>query len=271
MSTAYQSSYLAHSNQATQNQELVPVYPQQPLQVVYPPAQPSQQTSVMYSSPGPVLYTQNPVYPYPPPPPIPQNIPHYPQSTSTPNSCSSSVSNNAYCRQVSEVPLQTVPVSSFSHITQNMSQLSIGANPMNNTLASSHQNYNSLVHNQKIIPQHFDNRQKSNTPKGNKYNGPKNFAACSSQNSTGTSSPATTVAAGYAGNPSSGMYRPAPENSPLHTVPLGYGHNFVQPILCRQVSVCMTLCMTLYRCMKNLYYPEVKVVYVTASDTAAVF
>lgn len=236
ISAAYQSNFIPHSTQAQQSQELVPVYPQQPVQVVYPTAQPSQQTSVMYSSPGPVLYTQSPVYPnpmYPPTPAIPQNIQHYPQSTSTPNSCSSSVSNNAYCRQISEVPLQTVPVSSFSHIAQNMSQLNISASHMN----ANHQNYN-FMQNQKPIPQSFDNRQKSNTPKGNnKYNGPKNFIICSSQNSTGTSSPATTIAAGHSGNVPIGMYRPPPETSPLQTVPLGYGHNFVQPVLCRQVSV----------------------------------
>lgn len=235
--TAYQSNFIPHSNQTTQNQELLPVYPQQPVQVVYPPTQPSQQTPVLYPNPGPLIYTQNPVYSnpaiYSSTPAMSQNMPLYPQSTSTPNSCSSSVSNNAYCRQVSEIPLQTVPVSSLNHIAQNMSQLNISGNSQLNLSAAtaSHQNY---VQNQK---QHYDNRQKNCTPKGGKYNNGKNFASCSSQNSTGTSSPATTVAAGCSGNNfTASVYRPSGETPPLHNVSMAYGHNYVQPVLCRQVG-----------------------------------
>lgn len=224
MPTTYQSNFIPHTTQAPQNQEILPVYPQQPLQVVYPAGQPSQQTPIMYPNPNPMLYTQNPIYPnsvYPPTPGLPQNIPHYPQSTSTPNSCSSSVSNNAYCRQISEVPLQTVPVSSFSHITQSMGQLNL------NPGVSSHPHYMQNQKQQKGIPQKG----------GSKYNGAKNFASCSSQNSTENSSPVTAIAVGsYAGTPASGMYRPATDTPPLHSVPLGYAPNYVQPVLCRQVS-----------------------------------
>lgn len=166
----------------------------------------------------------------------PQNIPHYPQSTSTPNSCSSSVSNNAYCRQIGEMPLQTVPVSSFNHVAQSMGQLNLNAGQMS-VNSSSHQNY--TQHQKHQQQQQQQQPQKSYTPKGgSKFNGGKNFTNCSSQNSTGTSSPATTIATGYPGNMSGGnMYRPATDTPPLHNVPLGYGPNYVQPVLCRQVSL----------------------------------
>lgn len=127
MPTTYQSNYIPHTSQTPQSQELVSVYPQQPMQVVYPqtPQPHNQQTPLMYTTPPPVLYTQNPLYSNPTAAAIyqqtaalpPQSIAHYPQNPSTPNSCSSSVSNNAYCRQLSEIaPLQPTggAVSSFN-------------------------------------------------------------------------------------------------------------------------------------------------------------
>lgn len=194
----------------------------------------------MYSSPGPVLYSQTPVYPspiYPHAQAIQHSIPHYPQNTSTPNSCTSSVSNAAYCRQAPDVAIQPVPASSISNIAQNMSQMNISCGQINHAFGQGHQSYNSFSQGHKFISQQVDSRQKSSTPKGGKYNGPKNFSICSTQNSTGTSSPATTVAHGYCSNPSGAMYRSPTESSPVQNLALSYGHSFIQPVLCRQVSV----------------------------------
>lgn len=79
--------------------------------------------------------------------------------------------------------------------------------------------------------QHFEGRQKNATPKGNKFSTPKNY---SSQNSTGTNSPATTVIAGYC---NSGMYRTPPETPPIQNATFGYHTNFVPSVLYRQVIV----------------------------------
>lgn len=118
-----------------------------------------------------------------------------------------------------------------------MAQLSLGGNAQHMTAVappSVHSNYTLKQH-------HYDGRQRSGTPKtGGKYGGNKGYASCSSQNSTGTSSPATTVAtaiAGYSGNASAGgLY--GTQTPPLHPgVQMGYGPTYIPPVLCRQVSV----------------------------------
>lgn len=87
------------------------------------------------------------------------------------------------------------------------------------------------------MPQQFDSRQKTGTPKGSKFSNPKSFGVCSNQGSTGTNSPATTVVAGYCGNP--GMYYRTPSETPpiQNVAAFGYGGNFAPPMLYRQVSV----------------------------------
>lgn len=89
--------------------------------------------------------------------------------------------------------------------------------------------------NQKMPQQQFDNRPRNSTPKGNKFSTPKKFSVCSSQGSTGTSSPATTVIAGYCNNAPTGMYRTPPETPPIQNAAFGYNPSFMPPVLYRQV------------------------------------
>nr|XP_008195354.1 PREDICTED: cAMP-regulated phosphoprotein 21 isoform X3 [Tribolium castaneum] len=178
------------------NPDLVPVYPHlvYPNQGYQPPNQPN------------VVYAQNPVY-YPP----------YPQNTSTPNSCASSVSHTQFSSHLQENNHQNAVM---QQLTQNMSQMSF-------VQSQNHSNYNNMLN--KMTPPQFDVRQKSNkfgaTPKG--------FVLGSSQSSTGTNSPAATVVAGYCPqNP--GMYRTPPETPPNQ---YNYGPGFpIPPMLFRQMS-----------------------------------
>lgn len=248
MSTTYQTNFIPPSSQTPQTPDLVPIYAQQPVQMIYPPPQPNQQNPLMYPNQGPVMYTQNPVYHntlYQTPPCLQQNLAHYPQSTSTPNSCTSSVSNTAYCRQMADVP---IPPANYNQMTQNMSHLNISSSQMSLISNSNQHNY-SCAQNQKVVSQqmqYFEGRQKNCTPKGNKFSTPKNFIMCSSQSSTGTNSPATTVIAGYCNN--QGLYRTPPETPPMQNMAVGYGPNFVPPVLYRQVSALFfILCLLNYR------------------------
>lgn len=97
--TGYTANYLAATapppppHQPTHNHELVPVYPNQPLQVVYHQSQPTPQNPIIYQNQPPVIYaTHNTVYSpqgaataaYPPPQMTPQHmtaqtVPPYPQ------------------------------------------------------------------------------------------------------------------------------------------------------------------------------------------------
>lgn len=83
--------------QSGPNPDLVSVFPQQPLQMVYP------QNPVLYPNQQNVVFTQNPVYP---PQVFPQNVPSYPQNTSTPNSCTSSVSHTTFSNHVQVIVCQ---------------------------------------------------------------------------------------------------------------------------------------------------------------------
>lgn len=183
----------------------------------------------MYSNQTPVIYTQNPVYPNPmyPTQTIPQNIPHYPQNTSTPNSCNSSVSNTPYCRQMQEISMQP----NFNQIATGMNHLNLNSSQMSLASAPSQHGFNYAQNSNKGTQQmqQFEGRQRNTTPKGSKFSTPKNY---SSQNSTGTNSPATTVIAGYC---NSGMYRTPPETPPIQNMAFGYHPNFVPSMLYRQV------------------------------------
>lgn len=96
----YTTNYIAApappltAHQPQNNHELVPVYPNQPLQVVYHQNQAAPQNPIIYQNQPPVIYaTHNAVYtsptaataaPYPPPQMTPQHmtaqtIPPYPQ------------------------------------------------------------------------------------------------------------------------------------------------------------------------------------------------
>lgn len=232
-------------SQSSQSTELMPLYSHQPVQVVYP-SQPSQSSAVMYPSHS-IIYTQNPVYPnmMVPVQNIPQNVP-YPQNSSTPNSCTSA--SNSYTGQMQE---QGVPMShninqlNYNQLTHSMSHLTISSNQMGNmNPPSSNQN---IPFNQNMavthLGQQFDMRiQKNNTPKGNKFSTPKNIVSGSSQSSTGTSSPAATVIAGYcSNNPSTVPYRTPPETPPTQNVAFGYGPNFVPPMIFKQVSLLLDM------------------------------
>lgn len=99
MPTGYTTNYLAAaappSHQPPHNHELVPLFQNQPLQVVYHQSQPAPQNPIIYPNQQPVMYTtQNAVYSpsgaasaaYPPPQMTPQHmtaqtLPPYPQVT----------------------------------------------------------------------------------------------------------------------------------------------------------------------------------------------
>lgn len=162
-----------------------------------------------------------------------QTIP-YPQNTSTPNSCTSSVSNTAFCGQLPDInTAQNVPpIPNYTHLVQNMSQM--GLNSSNAPLQPYNQGSKVLVQNIS-----YDGRpQKTSPPKGNKFsNNPRGFVFNSSQSSTGTSSPATTVVAGYCNNQTPNMYRTPPPLPPSDTPTMQhcYGANYNQPVMIRHV------------------------------------
>lgn len=214
--SSYPQNYLPPQNQPPPppNPEVLPVYPHQSMQLVYQ-TQPSQSNPVVYPNQPNIVYTQNPIYPSPVYPT--QNLPQYPQNTSTPNSCTSSVSHTQFTH-IQENNHQNAVM----HLTQNMAQMSFAQN---------HTHPNFLVN--KMTPPHFDVRQKTCTPKSNKFNAPKGFMLGSSQSSTGTNSPAATVVAGYCPQ-NSGMYRTPPETPPNQ---YNFGPGFHMPqMLFRQVS-----------------------------------
>jgi hypothetical protein len=218
--SSYPHNYLSNQHPPPpQNPDVVPVFPQQSVQLVYQ-TQPNQPNPVMYPPNQPnIVYTQNPVYPAPMYPS--QNLPQYPQNTSTPNSCTSSISHTQFGAHVQEQNHQ-----SMMQLTQNMSQMSFVQNQVQN-----HPNY--VIN--KMTPPQFDVRQQKNcTPKSNNkfVSAPKGFVFGSSQSSTGTNSPAATVIAGYCPQ-NSGMYRTPPETPPTQ---FNYGPGFpMPPMLFRQV------------------------------------
>lgn len=207
--------------QPSQTPEVVSVYSQPPVHVVYP-TNTAHPNGVVYPNQGVVCNTQmyTPMYSTPALP--------YPQSTSTPNSCTSSVSNTAYCGQLPDMNAQNAsPLPNYAHIVQNMNQMGLNTStPL--------QSYNQ---GSKVLVQNigFDGRsQKPLPPKGNKFNNPRSFIINSSQSSTGTSSPATTVVASYCSNQPQNVYRtPPPPETP--TIQHCYGANFTQPFMYRQV------------------------------------
>ncbi|KAL3288473.1 hypothetical protein HHI36_002916 [Cryptolaemus montrouzieri] len=197
-STGCLSNYMPAS-QAPSSNEMVPVYPNHQMQYVYPnpPVQPN---PLVFPNQNSVIYTQNPttfnnsLYQ------SQQQMTHYPQNTSTPNSCASSVSNTFQNQMIdSQHP-------NIHNIAHTMAQMNLNTPPYSNT-----HNQQGFLCNKAMLP--FDGRHKAGTPKGTagKMNAPKGFLLSSSQSSTGTSSPAATVIAGFCPqNP----YRTPPETPP---------------------------------------------------------
>ncbi|KAK5647275.1 hypothetical protein RI129_002167 [Pyrocoelia pectoralis] len=199
-----------------QNPEMVPIYSHQPVQVVYSTQQPTPPNPIVYPSHS-IMYTQSPVYSNMVVPV--QNAP-YPQNPSTPNN-----SATVYTGQMQDQCISSQP--NFNQLTHSMNHLNIGQqNCFQNMPMSPHINQAS-----------FEVRNmKSCALKGNKFSTPKNFVSCSSQSSTGTSSPATTVVAGYCSNPTTASYRTPPETPPTQNAAFGYGPNFMPPMVLRQMS-----------------------------------
>ncbi|CAG9813177.1 unnamed protein product [Phaedon cochleariae] len=223
--TGYPSNYIAAPSQPQAGQsELVPVYPNQPLQVVYQ-NQPNPSNPIIYQNQPPIIYTQNPMYSstsnYPPPQVTPQQMPSYPQGTPTPNSCNSSASGQTY------LPSSGHDAHTFLQLAQSIQQLSLGANM---------QGQGFLTNKGTQIPQYEYRQRGSNNTCLKSKPFCKNFVMGSSQSSTGTSSPAATVIAGYCPpqNPM-GMYRTPPETPPAQFS--AYPPNFnVPPVILRQMS-----------------------------------
>lgn len=182
-----------------QNPEVVPVYPNQSVQMMYPPNQPN--GTVIYQNQPPLIYTHNPAL-YQTPAYQAQNMPGaYPQNTPTPNSLASSVPS---------APFGPNHPDGFVQLTQNMHQMNLG-HPPGTTIRG-------FVPVNAKCPQPLDLRRGSLTkPPPNFTKQPRSFIMGSSQSSTGTNSPAATVvAAGYcppsAGAP--GQYRTPPPSTP---------------------------------------------------------
>ncbi|KAK4886028.1 hypothetical protein RN001_002299 [Aquatica leii] len=206
--------------QNSQNAELVPVY-SQPVQVVYSTQQHTPPNPVIYPNHHSIMYTQTPMYSnmmvplqnvsYPPNPPTPSN-------------------STVFTNQIQEQNVQAQH--NFNQLTHNMNQLNIGQQSTGPSLAMN-QHTQMSPH----ISQQFDMRNVKNCAlKGNKFSTPKNFVSGSSQSSTGTSSPATTVMANYCNNPTTASYRTPPETPPTQNVAFGYGPNFVPSAVIRQMS-----------------------------------
>ncbi|KAK9877543.1 hypothetical protein WA026_018649 [Henosepilachna vigintioctopunctata] len=203
--TSYSPNYMPSSQTAAAS-EMVPVYHNQPMQYIYPNP-PAQHNQMVFPNHNSVVFAQNPnpynntMYP------SQQPIPHYPQSTSTPNSGASSVSNT--------YRIPDSPQPNMHTLSQNMAQMNLNAVPYVNS--PTQQGFHC---NKPMIP--FDGRHKNGSPKNiaGKMSSSKGFLMTSSQSSTGTSSPAATVIAGFCPqNP--GMYRtppPAPQ-TPCTFVP----------------------------------------------------
>lgn len=180
------------------NPEYVPIYSSQPVPVLYQqPSHPSQGNPMMYPGPG-LICTQSPVYhsvmvPYSN---LPQNV-TYPQNPPTPGSANPS----PFCP-----PNQ-------DHLAHSMGQLSIGPNqsiPFNHTMPPP------------PIPQQFDPKNQR-TSKGNKFGYSKSLVSCSSQSSTGTNSPATTI---ISSNPNFVQYRTPPETPPAINNAFSFPQNY---------------------------------------------
>ncbi|XP_030766514.1 cAMP-regulated phosphoprotein 21 isoform X2 [Sitophilus oryzae] len=184
--------------QQTQNPEVVPVFPNQPVQVVYPPSQPN--SSVIYQNPPSLIYSQNtPLYQtasYPV-----QNMPIYPQSTPTPSSCSASIPSTPFAGE----PRNS---DGFVHLTQGVQHMNLGMPPPPN-------NRNFVPLNLKCTQ--FDQRPRGSVTKmSSQSKPPRPFMMGSSQSSTGTNSPAATVIAGYCPGSAMGpgQYRTPPPSTP---------------------------------------------------------
>ncbi|XP_076267337.1 R3H domain containing protein encore isoform X2 [Rhynchophorus ferrugineus] len=181
-------------NQPAQNAEMLSVYPNQAMQMMYPPSQ--HNNSVIYQNP-PLVYSQNlPLYQaasYPI-----QNVPLYPQGTPTPNSCNSSMPSTPF-------PADNRPPDNFVHLTQGMHQMSLGTPPTNGRT---------------FVPvkcTQFDPRRGSiSKMAAGPAKQPRPFLIGSGQSSGGTNSPAATVIAGFC--PTSGgppaQYRTPPPSTP---------------------------------------------------------
>uniref|UniRef100_A0A1Y1L854 R3H domain-containing protein n=1 Tax=Photinus pyralis TaxID=7054 RepID=A0A1Y1L854_PHOPY len=202
--------------QNPQNSELVPIYSHQPVQVVYSTQQPTPPNQIVYPSHS-IMYTQSPVYSNMM---VPVQSAPYPQNPPTPSN-----SSTVYPGQMHDQCISSQQ--NFNQLTHSINQLSIGQHNSNQNMPMSpHMNQAS-----------FDIRNmKSCALKGNKFSTPKNFVSCSSQSSTGTSSPATTVVAGYCSNPTTASYRTPPETPPTQNAAFGYGPNFMPPMVLRQMS-----------------------------------
>ncbi|KAF5281814.1 hypothetical protein FQA39_LY05028 [Lamprigera yunnana] len=204
-------------SQNSQNTELVPVY-SQPVQVMYSNHQSTPNNSVMYPSHG-IMYTQTPVYSNMM---VPVQNASYPQNPPTPNTSA------VFPGQDPNIQLQT----NFNQFANSMSQLNVNQQNCSSSIGVN-QNMNMSSH---INPQ-FDLRSVKNCAlKGNKFSTPKNFVSGSSQSSTGTNSPATTVVAGYCNNSNTASYRTPPETPPTQNVAFGYGPNFVSSPIIRQIN-----------------------------------
>lgn len=187
-----------------------------------PPANPPS-NAIVYQNQPPVFYTQNPVYAtntiYQPQ--LQQNLPPYP-TTPTPNSCTSStMSTNLYGSQIIEPPTAQQQQSNMvQQLTHSMHQMNIST--------TNHQHHQMLNYNK---AQMYETRTKTNNNKAAKS---KSFLMSSSQSSTGTNSPATTIVAGYC--PQNLMYnsRTPPETPPCQ---YNYAQNFssATPMVFRQV------------------------------------
>ncbi|XP_066153951.1 cAMP-regulated phosphoprotein 21 isoform X3 [Euwallacea fornicatus] len=177
-----------------QNAEIVPVYPNQSVQMVY-----SQPTgTVMYQN-QPLIYAQNPTTLYQTT--AYQPAPAYPHGTPTPTGGMASLPTT---------PLEQATPNGFVQLTQNMQQMNLGPSQSSTPRG--------------FVPIHpkcghpFDPRRPSfSKPPSGGYTGKSGrFPMGSSQSSTGTSSPAATVVApGYCPTlPPPGHYRTPPPSTP---------------------------------------------------------
>ncbi|CAH0550982.1 unnamed protein product [Brassicogethes aeneus] len=224
---AYQPNYLPQQQQACQAADMLPLYPPpNQLPVVYQQA--SQAATAATTQPAnaaaaamiyggqQVMY--NPMYQA-----APNSVyqtaqthqPPYP-TTPTPNSCASSISN-AQQQQYSTRD------QNFVHLAQGMQQMSIGSGLQGGSV----KNPPPQSSFQYDRPKSFSN--------GNKFGSPKGFVMVSSQSSTGTNSPATTVISGYCPNSGvEGAFRTPPDT------PLQYGYRpttfYPPPQMFRQIS-----------------------------------
>ncbi|XP_060536408.1 cAMP-regulated phosphoprotein 21 isoform X3 [Cylas formicarius] len=230
--TVYPMNYMHQSCGALpQNPDLMPVYPNQSVQMVYSQS-PTPNAAIVYQNQPPVIYAHNAAtcssaaF-------QPQALPTYGPGTPTPNICMSSSSNPLFGSSGPEDINQ-----GYVQLAQNMQQMNLGA-------AGSVTPRSFVALNMKC-PQPFDSRSRNSIPKafpgkfvlGQQQQPGGAFIIGPGHSSNGANSPAAVIPTGYCSQGSNvpgATYRSPPDTPPTSQFVFQPGFNMT-PRLFRQMS-----------------------------------